>query len=398
MRRNTLLLILLLLTFAGGLGYFRFVLAEKFTKQEAIEAPPTVAQSSSAAPMELNARQKVLQLVAYPVVLSNTPKASGSAAVLSAAAQDFLAKESPGFVTFFGSSITASTAQQAVSEVKSANAEAMYSPLFAVDHEGGTVQRFTGTGFTKLPSFSSWCTDQSDQKLQIVGDSAKELKKVGIDIIFAPVVDVATSSSFLRTRLCSSDSQVVIGSSESWGRQFASQGIMPVIKHYPGIGTVAADLHRQFATISPPAAEKNLFSEILKDYPNWGVMISHAGVVSPNGGAIPCSLDSQCVQPLRKAFPNALIFTDSLEMKALQPKLSVTSSASAQVVAPVEYGELSVQAIKAGSDVLVFGSSVSSAQFTEIIDHLTKEYEANPSFKSLVDERVQKILGHKQVR
>jgi beta-N-acetylhexosaminidase len=398
MRRNTLLLIIFLFLIAVGLGYLKYRFVPELQKQNVQVAEQSSTSPSPSTQLEsvvdktfgsLSSHQKILQLIAYPVNLASVD-ATASATMLPSSAQTFLSQNIPGFVTLYGQKLSATKTKQTIDEVKTLTDGSMLAPLFAVDHEGGSVQRLSGTGFTVLPSLQSWCESSNPYKIDVVSASAKELREVGIDAIFGPTVDVATTSSFLRTRLCSDDPKIVIEHAEAWGRAFASQGILPVIKHYPGIGTATKDLHLGLVTIAPPASELQIFTQILTDYSNWGVMVSHGGIENSSGVAQPCSLDPQCLEPLRSAFPRTLLFTDGLEMKALQ-----TASGSAQPT--VDLGSLSIKAIQAGNDVLVFGGGISPAQFTRLIEKLETEYQGNADFRNKVDVHAKRVLEYKQM-
>jgi beta-N-acetylhexosaminidase len=390
--RNTVLLIFVLFLLAIGLGYIKYrFMGQSITLGEEIQATPEPSPeptqvSDSAVDLiiqKLSPRQKVVQLVAYPITVpssvsasSSAQVASNSASILSSSSKKFLTQNTPGFITLYGSKISTISAQKAIQEVKTFTTNV--EPSFAVDHEGDVVQRLSGKGFTRLPAWKDWCESIDVGKNASVRASAKELREVGITMVFGPVVDVASSSSFLKDRLCSEDPDIVVQHTEIWGNIFAQEGITPIIKHYPGIGTATKDLHLGFTPINPSLTEQRIFGKILSHFPTWGVMVSHGGIEDP------CSLDTNCIQPLRQEFPQTLLFTDGLEMKAVQTQ-------------PTEdLGVLSIQAIQAGNDVLVFGTGISPVEFDGIINTLVDEYESNPTFKMHVEDRLKRILEYKE--
>jgi beta-glucosidase-like glycosyl hydrolase len=83
-------------------------------------------------------------------------------------------------------------------------------------------------------------------------------------------------------------------------------------------------------------------------------------------------------------FPQALLFTDALEMKSA----SLTEGEESVKILP----EVAAQALSAGNDVLVFGEKVSAETIDEVIDALVEHYSSNENFQRRVDDSVAKVL------
>ena len=123
-----------------------------------------------------------------------------------------------------------------------------------VDQEGGPVQRFTGE-FTRLKSseeigsiynLSAIAGLKASEERGLI--MARELKEVGIDLSFAPVIDLThLGSNVLRGRTYHANPDVVAELALVEIKAMQSLGLTPVIKHFPGHGGVSADTHLEEA-------------------------------------------------------------------------------------------------------------------------------------------------------
>jgi beta-N-acetylhexosaminidase len=121
--------------------------------------------------------------------------------------------------------------------------------LICVDHEGGRVQRFRD-GFTRLPPLALLGKMYADSASNAVDFAyrhgrvmATELLLCGVDLSFAPVLDIGARSRVIGDRAFAAETSAIIDLSQGYVAGMHDAGMAATGKHFPGHGSVEADSH-----------------------------------------------------------------------------------------------------------------------------------------------------------
>ena len=232
--------------------------------------------------------------------------------------------------------------------------------LICVDHEGGRVQRFRSDGFTALPPMRAlgelWMKGgKSGAGAMAAQDAASalghvlaaELRACGVDLSFAPVLDLDHGeSSVIGDRAFHRDPRVTTVLAKSVAHGMLRAGMAHCGKHFPGHGFVKADSH-----VAVPVDRRSL-ARILADCAapyGWlgstltAVMPAH--VVYPQVDSRPAGFSTRWLQEILRGemrFTGA-IFSDDLSMEGARHIDGGTLS----------YTEAAVEALNAGCDLVL---------------------------------------------
>jgi beta-N-acetylhexosaminidase len=255
-----------------------------------------------------------------------------------ASAQDV--SDGAGGLVWFGEP-AAGTGPTLTSQIGSLVHDARILPFMATDEEGGEIARLTNlVGALPWPRqmAEEWSTTEVTQQLATVGS---RMKALGMNMDLAPVLDTAPSTDTIDEENYRSFS-VVGATAGAYGLAFlhglTEGGIIPVVKHFPGLGHANGD------TDTGPATDPPL-SQLVDDdlIPFADAIAAHAPVVmmsnvtEPDWGITPASLNPLAYEYLRHMGFEGMVVTDSLDAGAI----SATGLDGAQAC---------VKAIVAGAD------------------------------------------------
>ena len=254
--------------------------------------------------------------------------------------------------------------------------------IFAVDEEGGRVQRLAAVAGT-LPSAAAQTARSPAEVAERAADHARKMSELGFTMNFAPVIDVGAGEG-IGDRSFGNDPATVTAYGLATVEGLSAGGIVPVVKHFPGHGGATADTHDELASTAPLDAlrERDLipFAAVI-GATDAAVMVGHLHVPGLTGG-MPASLSPAAIDGvLRDELGHVgLIVTDSLIMGAIRSQWSVSEAA--------------LLAVTAGADLALVGDlEDAAAAFAEIEAAVT---EGRLSLERL-DDAANNVLRSKGV-
>lgn len=159
--------------------------------------------------------------------------------------------------------------------------------IISVDQEGGRVQRLQH-GFTRLPNLGSigeYYDQDPKQGLALAETAgwlmAAEVLSVGIDVSFAPVLDIHRGlNSVIGDRSFHHSPEAIVALASAYIKGMNAAGMQAIGKHFPGHGGVSADSHlalprdeRDFDTISQE--DMLVFKQLIQQQLLAGIMPAH---------------------------------------------------------------------------------------------------------------------------
>ena len=288
---------------------------------------------------------------------------------LDAEDRELLAHPSVGGLILFARNFADARQLQALTEA----IHAVRRPplLIAVDHEGGRVQRFRTDGFTHLPAMRTLGARYEADAPAALDEAratgfvlAAELRALGVDLSFTPVLDLDFGrSGVIGDRAFHRDPAIVAPLAGALAEGLRAAGMKSVGKHFPGHGFVEADSH-----VAIPVDERDfdtIWRTGIQPYLQLGQQIDAvmpAHVIYPAVDSMPAGFSRKWVQDIlreRLAF-NGVVFSDDLSMEG--------ASVAGDVVARAQ------AAWHAGCDMVLVCNARATA--VELIDRWHPEHDS----------------------
>lgn len=232
---------------------------------------------------------------------------------LDAAERGLLSALAPGSTVLFARNVA--SREQLVALVAELHA-LPGKPIVAIDLEGGQVNRLRAL-LGALPSAAE-AAAAGVEACQALGEVAgAACAHFGIDLDFAPVLDVAWPDGWLARegRCWGCDVATVASCAGAFLAGLERYGVRACLKHYPGLGTGMVDSHRELPALGDGVWEEEKTFMALAA-PQRAVMVAHAMCPQLGEAFAPASLSALVVGRLA-GVGCGLLLADDLEMGAL---------------------------------------------------------------------------------
>ena len=226
-------------------------------------------------------------------------------------------------------------------------------PLWiAIDQEGGKVQRLRPEkGFAEnYPSARALGRGDASITRDVAERMGYELKKMGVDVNFAPVADVDINSDSPAIgrleRSFSHDPNVAARHVVAFSHGLKKAGVIPCLKHFPGHGSAENDTHMGAAEVTSTWKESELLPYVTAFEGGFhGIVMSSHVFHRELDPQYPASLSFNITTALLRDTLGwkGIVATDDLHMGALTQHYSIE--------------ETIYRAVSAGADILIFSSN-----------------------------------------
>ena len=217
--------------------------------------------------------------------------------------------------------------------------------------------------------------EASDQVVAVINN---ELKEIGVQHNYAPVLDVSASNEAIKSRSYGSDKNQVVELANQFIQCTQEGGIIATAKHFPGHGLVKGDTHKQSVYIDGPLQEVDNYKKIIEDGV-ISIMIAHITIKNNekyDTKGLPASCSPKIVNGLLK---EEMGFKGVIISDALNIMKAVTILDNAPLLAS-----------KAGCDLILMPPNEE-----KVIDAIITEMKKNSAYKKQIEQSVKKVLRMK---
>lgn len=217
--------------------------------------------------------------------------------------------------------------------------------VISIDQEGGRVARLKGHPWATIPPMRIFGeAENSESRVRALASLlARELRAVGIDLDFAPVLDVDTNPAnpVIGDRSFSRDPQVVAALGAAFIEEMQRSGVAACGKHFPGHGDTDLDSHLALPRVSRSrerldAVELTPFRAAVRSGVA-AVMTAHV-VCDALDPELPATLSPAALRVLREDLGfDGVIVSDDLEMRAVADRWTVGESAALALAAGCDH-------------------------------------------------------------
>lgn len=292
-------------------------------------------------------------------------------------------KNGLGGVIFFTKDIK--TTEQFKDLIKSIKSKSKIPPFLSIDQEGGRVERTENLRPKRESARFAFLKGEDFLKNQ-AEEISKELVEYGVNLNFAPCIDVNTNpkNPIIGERSFGENPNDVIKGMKIFVKASREFGVIPCVKHFPGHGDADKDSHLTLPEINLSLDEMQKthlkpFVEAINDNIEM-IMVAHLYCKCFDNKHIPASLSQNVIGYLRSVMNyNGVIISDDMVMKGVQAFGSL---------------EACLMAINAGVDMFIFRDS--DFETLDMIEKLVKIVENDKILQDKVLKSNKRIMDLKK--
>lgn len=269
-------------------------------------------------------------------------------------------------------------------------------PLFiTIDQEGGKVNRLKDKyGFPRSITAEAMGKSGSADSVRFYSEAtASTLAGLGINVNFAPVVDVATNPTnpviVRHGRSFSADQDSVVWMAKEVIAAHRRMGVLTVIKHFPGHGSSKNDTHLGIADVTDTWSELELkpYETLINEGLVNAVMTGHLVNKNLDSEGNPSTLSKPILEGvLRKKLGfNGVIFSEHMQMHAITKHYGLREAVQ--------------RAIDAGVDIMCFSNNIagSDTRTVDAVHTIIKDLVATGAIsRQRIDESYRRIMRLKK--
>ena len=262
------------------------------------------------------------------------------------------------------------------------------TPFLSIDQEGGRVERTENIHNGKKYLSAKFAFEKGEDFLKKQTENiANELKSYGINLNFAPCIDVNTNPNnpIIGERAFSNTPDDVIRAEKIVSQTYRENGIIPCAKHFPGHGDANTDSHLTLPEINLTLQEMEKthikpFTACAKNIEM--VMVAHLHCTCFEKDVIPTSLSKKTISYLREKLGfKGVTISDDMIMKG---------------VAKFGNVEACEMGIRAGLNMFIYRNS--TPQTINIIETIAKKAETDDELRQNIEKSYEKIRHLKSIK
>tara|TARA_Y100000385_G_C13109086_1_gene650914 strand:- start:1706 stop:4618 length:2913 start_codon:yes stop_codon:yes gene_type:complete len=257
--------------------------------------------------------------------------------------------------------------------------------LISIDGEWGLGMRFKKDAISFPKQLTLGAMDNHNLIYDMGREIARQMKRIGIHVNFAPVVDVNNNASnpVINIRSLGEDKDNVASKAYAYMKGMQDGGLATCLKHFPGHGDTDVDSHYDLPIINHnrsrlDSIELSPFKTLIKKGAD-GVMVAHLQVNAIDDRENrPTSLSKYVIEELlqKELSYEGIIYTDAMDMRG--------------VTKHYKDGSADYEAFMAGADIILV-----TADLDKGFKYLKKKFEEGALTETRINRSLKKILQEK---